>query len=71
MKRQRERKGTPFPHFALNPDLSAMQLDEFLRQRQTKPGSLNLVRIVGAYLAKLFEDLRLVFRGDADAGITD
>ena len=37
----------------------------------TQSGPLDLVCIVGAYLAEFLEYLGLVLRGDADAGVTD
>ena len=47
-----------------------MQLDKFLSQGQTQSSALNLVRIVGAHLAKLLENFRLIFRRDPDAGVS-
>ena len=48
-----------------------MQLDELLGQRQPQSGAFDLVRVVASHLAKLLEDLWLILRGDADAGVGD
>jgi hypothetical protein len=48
-----------------------MQLDELFRQGQSKSGPLDLMCIVGAYLAEFLEYLWLILGGDPDAGVTD
>ena len=48
-----------------------MQLDKLLGERQAKSGPLDLVRIVGAYLAKFLEYPWLVLHSNADAGVGD
>src|SRR4051812_39376374 len=45
LNRQRKNEPAPFAGFALHPKLSAVQLDEFFRQRQSKSGSLRLATV--------------------------
>src|SRR5277367_188484 len=57
--RQREDETTPVPGLALDPDVAAVQLDEALRERQTEPRALSLLR-PGVGLLELLEDPVLV-----------
>ncbi len=47
-----------------------MQLDEFARERQTKPGTFRFLA-ARAYLAKFLEYIDAVFGRNPDACITD
>src|SRR4030095_3123618 len=60
-----------FPRRALYPNLSPRQFDNLLGQGYPKSRSLDLMRIVGPHLAEFLEYLRLILRGDPDAGVTD
>ena len=62
-------EGRPAARLALDPDPAAVQLDELLRQGQAEARALLLAHLVAPHLAELFEDGRLVFRGDPDAEV--
>src|SRR5215831_21410463 len=68
-QRQRNRKCRPLAHFALQANLSAVQLHEPARQREAEPRAFLLPRVVASDLPEFLENRPLVFRGDADAGV--
>src|SRR4030095_16124133 len=68
MVRNRERERRARTHLALDPDSSAMQLDELPRQGQPEPRALHLL-CCRPHLSKLLEDRLLILGGDAHPGV--
>src|SRR5215468_11849574 len=68
--RNRERERRALPELALHPDPPAVQLHKLPAQGEPQARALHLFGR-RPHLAKLLEDLLLVLRGDADAGVTD
>src|SRR5438552_7339987 len=68
-RRQRERERRALAELAFEPDAPAVELDEALRERE--PETRAFARAIGrlAELAEFLEDLRLILRRDADAGV--
>src|SRR5437016_860371 len=66
---QPEAERRALARFALDPDASTVQLDEFLGERKPEARTLVLARGLGADLAELLEDGLLVFAGDPDARV--
>ena len=70
-ERKVDGKDAARPRNALDRDVSVMQLDDFLRQGQADARPRHLLRYVLVFaLIKAVEDMRDVFRCDANAGIT-
>src|SRR5207249_4471577 len=65
--RQREREDAPLPRRALDRHPAALELDEFLYQRQPEAGAAELAPRRAVDLAELLEDHLVVLRIDADA----
>src|SRR5581483_5496560 len=64
-------EGRSLAELALQPDGPAVQLDEPLDEAQAEPGPFDPPRAVGADLAELLEDRRLILRRDPDPGVAD
>jgi hypothetical protein len=65
----RKPKGAPFPHLAMHPDLSVLSLCGELAEGQSKARGVLFPLLPGPHLTELLEDLFVVFRGDAWAGV--
>jgi anti-sigma factor RsiW len=65
LPRQGESERRALAHLARDPDASAVELDELLRQREPQAGPLLLLR-TAAHLTELLEDRRLVGGSDPD-----
>ncbi len=59
----------PWPGIAFNPDLPTVILDNFLADRQPKACAFRLIGKRISYLLELLEHLRLIRRGNANAGV--
>src|SRR5262244_570517 len=68
--RHRERERRALPNLALDPDLAAVQLDEFPRQCQPQSRALDLP-VRSPDLPELLEHRLLILRRDADPGVGD
>ena len=68
-QRQREAEGAASADFAVHPDSSLVKLDKLLRKREPQARALSLPNLIAADLPELFKYPRLIFGGDADAGI--
>src|SRR5215510_7729040 len=68
--RDRERERRARAQLALDPDSSAVQLDELPAQGEPEPGALYLL-VSRPHLTELLEHRLLILGGDADAGIAD
>src|SRR5439155_18549153 len=64
-----EAKGAAFSGRALHPDLSALQLDQPLRERQAEANPFVAARRRAIDLTELLEEARLVLALDTDAGV--
>src|SRR6266850_2206065 len=67
LKGEREGERTALAGRALDPDPTAVQLDKALREREAEAGALT--GSLAPDLPELLEDLRLIFRRDADARV--
>src|SRR5262249_9025372 len=65
---KREREGRALSQLALDPDATAVELDELARQRQPESRSLDLL-VRGADLLELLEHPLLILGRDPHAGI--
>jgi hypothetical protein len=68
---QRKEEGAAMAGFAFDPEPSAHQLHEAVGYCQAEAGTTVLARGRGVFLGEGIEDVGLLFRGDADARITD
>src|SRR5262245_41281014 len=69
MNGQGERERRTLADGARQPDLSAVQFDELLRQRKAKTRTLRFALRVSTDLAKFLEHRFAILRRNADAGI--
>src|SRR5438132_12185682 len=69
--RHGERERAALPRGALEPDASALELDELLRDREAEPGAAELPGRARVLLAEFVEDVALRLGPDPDPGIGD
>ena len=68
---QRKTKAASLAFFALHPHSPLMALNNLLADRQTQPKMVALARRAVVRPVEALEDLRLLFRADAQAGVPD
>ncbi len=66
-----ETKAGAFTLFRDDPNLTAHQLDQLLRDRKAKPGAFKLAVAFIIHLIEFTKDMANLIGGDADAGILD
>src|SRR5689334_11743721 len=59
------------PHFALDPDSSAMSFDEMLGDRKAQAGAADFARTCNIDAVEALKDAGLVRPGNADSGVRD
>ena len=71
LKGQAHYELTSLPFFTFHGDRSAHHIHNVLRDRHTKPRSLNAAHSRGLFSGKRFKDMRLELRFHADSGVPD